>query len=314
MIDLEWRPATLADVPELTRLDNALTVAEGNHDLETEQGMLDSLALAKVALPVDTLLALTPDGSVVGWGMVPPPPEGGDIWHCDGGVHPDWRGLGIGRRLLGWQLERATEQRAARGATVPWRLNIGVMDGDHQTARLCARVDMKPVRFWFEMERPLADPIAPVAVVCGLRVVEYDERYAAALHAAHMEAFVGNFGFQQRPFAAWRVLLSGESFRPRQTVLALDPAGEVAGYLLSFGFSDPTRMTMGTIGTRPAWRRQGVAAALIAAGLAAYRTANIETACLDVDSGNSTGAVGIYERMGFHVVRKATTFSRPVGS
>jgi len=60
--------------------------------------------------------------------------------------------------------------------------------------------------------------------------------------------------------------------------------------------------------TRP-WRRKGVARALIARSLKVLRDRGMEKATLDVDTENPSGAVGVYETLGY-VAEKQFTFYR----
>jgi len=168
-----------------------------------------------------------------------------------------------------------------------------------------AKINPKPVE--------VADPIPLMEPAEGLEVVPFEDKYEKALYHAHMEAFLDHWGFQTRPQEEWRKRFDSADFRPQQSFLVLTPGREIAGYLLSMAFADPSRMTMATIGTRRPWRRKGVATALMAAALGAYREAGVTTANLGVDTANPSGAVGVYERMGFRAMHKAVTFSRLIG-
>jgi mycothiol synthase len=53
------------------------------------------------------------------------------------------------------------------------------------------------------------------------------------------------------------------------------------------------------VGTRPPWRKRGLAMALLAASLAAGAADGKTTASLGVDADSPTGAVTVYERLGF---------------
>lgn len=313
MSALEWRPVTLADVPELIRLDHAVAKHEGDPHLETEAGLADDLADTAWTMALDTQAAVAPDGTIAGWVGMAPPPAGGTRIDAWGRVHPDARGRGIGRRLLGWQLDRAAEQYAEAGATGRWEFQTSVLDSDSEAARLFARYGLAPARYWFDMDRPVADPIPSVELADGLEIVPFEGKYEDAVYHAHMEAFLDHWGFQHRPQEEWRKRFDSADFRPRQSLLVLTRDAEIAGYLLSMAFADPTRMTMTTIGTRRPWRRKGVASALMAAALEAYRAAGVTTANLGVDTANPSGAVGVYERMGFRTIQTVITFSRPIG-
>jgi ribosomal protein S18 acetylase RimI-like enzyme len=55
----------------------------------------------------------------------------------------------------------------------------------------------------------------------------------------------------------------------------------------------------GLLGTRRAHRRRGVGRALLAASLRAFADAGMDAAGLDVDRENPSGALGLYERLGY---------------
>lgn len=312
MADLIWRPATFDDVPGLTALSNTVSNHAGSRDRLSEAALAHQLRTTKWDITADSLLAVGPDGSVVGCCGAPPPGAGHHVAQGFGAVDPKYRGRGIGRRLLAWQVDRIAAHRDAAGASDPWELHVSSADSDASAGRLFARFGFSPVRYWYDMERPVADPVPPAPIADGLRIVRYEPRYEDSLYIAHMEAFSDHWGFHWRPQAEWRAQLTSVSFRPQQTFLAVTGADEVAGYLRSAGYEDPTRMTMATIGTRRAYRRKGVASSLIAAALVGYREAGVQTANLGVDSANPTGALRVYERMGFRPVLSATTFTREI--
>ena len=124
---------------------------------------------------------------------------------------------------------------------------------------------------------------------------------------AHTEAFADHWGSTPTDPERWKHWYTGaQSFRPAVSLLLLD-GGEVAAYLLSYFWAADAEATgvreawVGQLGTRPAWRRRGLASLLLATALHGFRDAGYQQAGLDVDSANSTGALGLYERLGFTV-------------
>ncbi len=91
----------------------------------------------------------------------------------------------------------------------------------------------------------------------------------------------------------------------------------MAAYALNFVFdADNARRGertahVGLLGTRPAWRRRGAAAWLLSASLQAFAAAGYETATLNVDAANPTGALGLYEGLGFEVSKRYVAYSKP---
>jgi ribosomal protein S18 acetylase RimI-like enzyme len=98
-------------------------------------------------------------------------------------------------------------------------------------------------------------------------------------------------------------------FLPELSSIAFD-GDEIAGYVLGYRDADPTRLYIGQVGARRPWRRRGLAAALLSQVLHSARAAGKDFASLGVDADSPTGAVGVYERVGFTVEARAVTYSR----
>ena len=306
MDELTWRPYEPSDVPALTRLINDIEGASGGtHPLTADQVRTFSGELRDPA--ADSRSVLTPDGVLVGYGWVAAPPAGGhriDVW---GGVHPDWRGRGIGRRLLGWQLERAAARYRAAGPVPAWEVHASAMVDDTTATALFERLGMVSTRYWFAMDRATANPPV-IGAPAGLAVDGYDPARELDVHAAHVEAFADHWGWQARSFGEWApITVHSKGFRPDLSFGAHDGA-EVAGYLLSYATAEAGTFDIGHVGVRRPWRRRGLARALLSRALLAGRDAGLATATLGVDAGSPTGAVGVYEAVGFQVASRAVTY------
>ena len=64
------------------------------------------------------------------------------------------------------------------------------------------------------------------------------------------------------------------------------------------------------VSVRRPWRRRGLASALIADSLRALRDRGLEQAALGVDSQNPTGALGVYETLGFSRFQTGISFRK----
>jgi mycothiol synthase len=314
--DLVCRPYDGSDATAVAALFNRIDEAAGGHAALTVD-YVHSLLRTVIRDPVtDTRLVLTPGGELVAAVMTPTPPDGGFRIDLFGGVDPRWHGRGIGRELLGWQVARAAEIHRAVAPADPWSLHCGAVAGDEPADRLLRRFGFAPARYWFQMAAPLAAtaPLAAgpagVPLPDGLRITPYRAEYEKEVHEAHMAAFSDHWAHQHRAFAEWVTLtLHSDSFAPDFSVLAFD-GDEIVGYVLSYHDLDPTRVYIGHVGTHRAWRRHGVAFALLTHVLGAARSAGRLSAALDVDADSPTGAVGLYERAGFEVGYRTVTYAR----
>lgn len=85
----------------------------------------------------------------------------------------------------------------------------------------------------------------------------------------------------------------------RRRPLVVEEDGETAGFLLAWVVADEYHVVNLAVG--PAHRRRGLAARLLAAGLAEARAAGCTVATLEVRASND-GAIAFYARHGFAAV------------
>jgi mycothiol synthase len=64
------------------------------------------------------------------------------------------------------------------------------------------------------------------------------------------------------------------------------------------------------ITTSKPWRKRGLAAALIARNLRHFKSLGLQEAALGVDTQNLSGALRLYERMGFRVTKSSTLYRK----
>jgi len=64
---------------------------------------------------------------------------------------------------------------------------------------------------------------------------------------------------------------------------------------------------------RRLWRKCGVASALMCQSMRAMKADGLDYATLGVDTQNPTGALGLYERLGFVAVKRMINFEKPIG-
>lgn len=318
-LGLAWRPAREADLPAWHELVRAIEDADAPAERYTVEDLREELLDGSWKDPEHrSLLGWDADGRVRAFGLVEVRP--GDtrvvrawLW---GGVHPDWRRRGVGTALLAWQQAVGRAAVAAAGKDAPGRLRLSADGHLADRAALAAAAGMVPVRHFVVLRRwlrgPRATALPEAAVGEGLRLVPFAPELDEAVRRAHNEAFVDHWGSEPRTPEDWARSATGHrDFRADWSAVVLDDtrrgpdgAPEVAGYALAAAheqdWTDGVREGWTSlVGTRRPWRRRGVAAALLTAGLRALARDGLDAAGLDVDSENPSGALGLYTRLGY---------------
>ena len=300
-----WRPATLDDADDIVALATAMAAVDHPDWSEPREEIEELLTLSFVDISRDTLLGES-EGRVVAFGQALAPFEPETIVRSVllGGVHPEFRGRGIGRSLLAWLEGRGRQQLAASGLALPGWLMAYTQDRNPGAARLFEHAGFPTERYFAQLERTLASPIPELELPAPLRLVNASLDLSEATRSAKNSAFRDHWGSQPTPAEAWDNFMTASTRRLDLSFLALD-GDEVVGLVILDVNEDDWVLQgyrgsyISIVGVIAPWRRQGVAPALLAASLRESRDAGLERTALDVDSENPTGALGLYTGMGF---------------
>lgn len=258
-------------------------------------------------------------GLVVGYAIAFAPPTFRDVFrvYLEGNVRPDHRGKGVGRALLGWLLDRGAALRGERRPHDPGALVVNVPATVPPLEALVRRAGLTAERWYRYMERPLTD-LPAVRPVPGVELTPFAWDRDDEVRRVHNQAFTEHHGSSERDAASWALLFTGQrAFRPDLSVLALE-GDVVVGYVLAYVYQSDTAATgvqetyLGQIGVLPRARGRGLASAMIGEALHAGARKGCLRAGLEVDSDNVTGAMRLYEFLGFTATRTQVAWSRPL--
>jgi mycothiol synthase len=241
--------------------------------------------------------------------------DGIAVHMMEGWVRPDHRRRGLGRALLHWTERRAAEVARVDGRTGE-RVTSAWPDADQTGAiALYEGEGYEVIRYGFMMLRDLTEPIPERALPAGLEVrpvVPADHR---RIWDADVEAFRDHWGRAEpleSDFERW-FATPGNDPASWQVAWAGD---EVAGSVMPFVFAEENE-TLGLsrgwlehISVRRPWRRRGLASALIVRALRDLRDRGLAEAALGVDAENLSGAVSLYEGLGFRRARTGVAYRK----
>ncbi|MFP3466257.1 GNAT family N-acetyltransferase [Leifsonia sp. SIMBA_070] len=312
----EWRPATAADVDAVHEVYRAIAVQDHPNYVTTREEVEEELGYSFIDLETDSLLAVTADGRVAAVGIVMEPPRQETLVRefMNGGVHPEFRGRGIGRELLAWQRTRGEQKLAAVQKALPGWL-VGYSDRrSEDRQRLLVAGGFEIARYFHTMERDLRGPIPEVVPTIDVRIVPYSTEFAEAVHAARDDAFQDHWGSQPLSDEQFAGLVSG-TFVPELSFVALS-GDEVAGVLLTDVNEDDwpgqgfTGAYVSTVAVTRPFRGRRIAPSLLRSVLQAAAARGWDKVVLDVDAENPTGALGLYTGMGFVSTQSETGLVR----
>jgi mycothiol synthase len=219
-------------------------------------------------------------------------------------IHPESRGSEIEPQIIAWAMERLRE--AAREFGKSARLDIQVREDQAGRLALLHDQGFTIVRYSFTMARSLAEPLAAPRLPEGFTL-----REVAGAHEAGAWAEMFNLSFidhpNHHPTNAEQVqhYLNEPIYRQALNLIAVAPDGTFAGFcwaLINPEQNARIGRSVGEIevlGTRRGFRKIGLGRALLLEGLRRLKQAGMETARLNVVANNPTGALQLYESVGF---------------
>ncbi len=219
-------------------------------------------------------------------------------------VHPRQRGRGLEEEMLDW----VEAQRSQ--ATVACRLvtDVGVYEDDQAqitTLQRCGfrRTDDEGVLFIYPLDEPVPEPSLPGGFV--VRPVA-GEQEAAARAAAHRDAFDSTRVTDE---AYLRLMRTPGYDRDLDTVVVA-PDGTIAAFCL--GWLDRANRVgeFEPVGTRPAFRRQGLGQAAALADLGRMRAHGAESVVVGPVDASEEAAMRLYQSVGFRPICRTYGYAR----
>jgi ribosomal protein S18 acetylase RimI-like enzyme len=303
-VGTRWTTLNPESTKDWAELVNVLGVVDGTEEFYEPADLVEELTEPGVDPARDTV-AVWDGEKLVGFGQLRVRDgltEGRVRAWLGGGVRPEYRGQGIGRRIMDLLEPRAQQVAADRHPGTPVLLSCGGgLDGDPVRPLLEHR-GYQLVRYFHLMQRDLPGAVLPAPAAA---TEPYRPEFAEGLRIAHNDAFSTHFGSSPQSPTEWQSGLESRTFRPDCSVVARAEDGTIESYVMAYRYSD-AELYIGRVGTIQAARGRGLARACLLAALHAGIAAGYTDTKLDVDSLNPTGAGALYESVGY---RRRKTFA-----
>lgn len=315
--DLRWTHLTQDTLEQWADLTNLLARVDGTDEFYEVEDLAEELDESGFDPTTDSFAVWAGD-TMVGYGQLR---VAANLDHdgrvrCTpaGGVHPKWRGQGIGRELIARQEARALEIAAKRhpGAE-PFFRTDGELEGS-AARRLLTHLGYAVVRYFNHLTRPLPGEQIAVPELDGVALISPTDAHESAIHRAHNAAFADHWGSTPMSDEGWHDYWTSRTQRRQVSTIAVDDEGEVLAYV-NCGQWTPREIYVAIVGTVPSARGRGLAAACLARTIRlAAESGEYDLIELDVDADSPTGATRLYERLGFQLKRTSAAMQKEAQS
>jgi len=304
------------DVPIITAIQRAAHLFDSTELIPSEERVANEMAHGDGFDPAKDVFLVELDGRAVACGEVHYVRRDDRATYTVGGaVHPDVRRRGIGRALLGRLEARAAERAASLPDAGPVYLDAWMPDQNVSFVALIRSAGYLPTRYFFEMLKGDLGSIGDVAMPAGLELRPAVTANMRRIFDAEAEAFRDHWGRREWTDQIFAELQADPDLDLDLWRVAWD-GDEVAGVVTNFIIADENaalglaRGWLDHVSVRRPWRRRGLASALILSACIALRERGMTEAALGVDSESLSGALGMYERLGFAQSHRSTIWRR----
>jgi mycothiol synthase len=241
--------------------------------------------------------------------------EGERLYRHYGFVHPDYRRQGIGTALLAHAEDRGRQVARNHPAEIPKAYMLFINDLVTDRIALVTKAGYEPVRYFYSMVRPLDQPIKQVPMPEGLEVRPVTPEQYRQVFAALDEAFEDHWGHITLTDADIQEWMESPYFQPELWKVAWD-GDQVAGTVLNFidhtenkRFKRLRGYTEDICVRRP-YRRRSLASSLLTQSLQRLKDLGLQEASLGVDTDNPSGALQLYQRVGFNAIKRSAAYRK----
>ena len=301
-----------ADWPSIAAVINASLAADRNSERTTAEGLANIFEHPIHWDPQQDTLLVDVNGTLIGYANTEWREE--DDGTCPHFIHlhlvPEWRGCGL-ELAMHRHMERRARVAAAVGpnGACHWFASK-VPETWHAYAEILLALGYAPVRYYFEMQRSLDGDLPKALLPSGLALRAPLPKHYRAIWEAGEECFR-----DQRDHVA----PSEESYHAWVAMPDLDPSlwlvawdcDQVAGAAINVVHEGVWGETDDLFVRRP-WRKRGLGRGLLVRSLHLFKARGLTTAGLGVDAENLSGALSLYESVGFRPYQRLASYRKPM--
>ena len=231
----------------------------------------------------------------------------------------DWRIAGLRRAMFAWNEAMIRNRVRIEGDAHDTMFESYANEVSNEWKDILESEGYEPATHLLEMLRPDLENIPDLPLPKGVETRPATPEHDRAIWDPAQEAARDHRDFSEDYYNEdrYQEWLKGNEFQPHLWQIAW-AGDEVVGSIRSFIREEENRDLNRSRGHTESifvardWRRKGIASALLARSLATLRDHGMRDATLDVDAYNLSGALRVYERMGFRKVYHFVFYRKPI--
>jgi ribosomal protein S18 acetylase RimI-like enzyme len=276
-------------------------------DWPSREGLQRSLSNAVEKGQQDRWLVAQVGERVAGYSQIVCWPEADGMWVylTMGWVVPEWRGRGIGTAMLHGAEERIRRLAAAEHPNEKAEFAANASSTEKEAMALLQYEGYRAGYTILEMDLDASIPVPMSALPPGIEVrPALPEHYfliATSVREAYQHEYEGGRFNESGDPAEFVAELNGPKHDPALWQVAWD-GDQVAGQVLSV--VEKGRGEVFEVSVRPAWRRRGLARALLSRSVHELRARGVDVIRLCTDDDFRTRAKDLYRSIGFRVLKE----------
>ena len=312
-----WRGHS--DLPAMLEVINACKDEDQVERSETLEDITNNYTHLEHCDPFQDMLIAEIDGRMIAYTRVfwNKQEDGLTYYQTFGFLLPAWHRQGIGTAMLTWTEERMRQIAAGHKKSGPRFFQAGAADTEKSTIAMLEKNGYQPVRYEFNMKRSTSDPLPDAPMPPGLEVRPVKPEHIRPIWNAMQEAFRDHWGYAEEGDETYQAWQGQSSFQPAIWKVAWE-GDQVAGMVLNF-IDEPENAeyhrlrgyTEGISVRRP-WRKRGLARSLIVQSIRMFKDMGMTETALGVDSLNLSGALRLYQGVGYRQVKQFTIYRKPL--
>ena len=306
-----------ADYPVMVAILDACNAADGLDFVNTVDEIAWVFAHLTNCDPVRDMVFVEVDGEAIAFSRVwwTEEDSGERLYKSLGFIRPEYRRHRLGTAMLRYNERHLRGIASGHQEEHPQLFRVWATSAEDGAQALFAGAGYEPVRHMIMMTRPVDLPLPEAPMPPGLEVRPAEPDHVRPIWDAMWEARRDHWGYVEPTEQDYQRWIRGRLFAPELWKVAWD-GEQVAGMVLNRIDREQNekhgrlRGYTQDIFVRRPWRRRGLARSLLVQSIRMFRQMGMEETALGVDTQNPSGALRLYESVGYREIQRHTFFEK----